>query len=111
MAENLKCAVKGCNQDAYVEVILYDVYPERKTVFFERDFTCPYLCANHMAQNETGRERRAPNLGGPSIIRSPTGDPPKGSASTGHWSVSRSGPNRAPVVADLVGNRRKSPGR
>jgi hypothetical protein len=23
-------------------------------VFLERDFTCPYLCGRHMAQNEAG---------------------------------------------------------
>ena len=44
---------RGVRDPAYVEVILYDVYPTEKTVFFERDHACPYLCAAHMAENET----------------------------------------------------------
>jgi hypothetical protein len=47
-----KCAVEGCKNPACVEVILYDVYPLEKHVFFERDFTCPLLCSSHMVENE-----------------------------------------------------------
>jgi len=47
-----KCSVKGCDKKAMVEVILYDVYPSAGHVFFERDFTCPFLCLEHMVENE-----------------------------------------------------------
>jgi hypothetical protein len=30
---------------------VYDLRPTG-TVFFERDFTCPFLCAGHMIENE-----------------------------------------------------------
>ncbi len=56
MDEKPKCVVKGCKRRAVVEVILYDVYPVEKTVFFERDHTCPYLCTDHMAENEAGAD-------------------------------------------------------
>jgi hypothetical protein len=36
------CAVRGCEEEAVVEVILYDVYWWRNTFFFERDHTCPF---------------------------------------------------------------------
>jgi hypothetical protein len=47
-----KCAVEGCKNPARVEVILYDVYPVEGHVLFEQDYTCPYLCAEHMVENE-----------------------------------------------------------
>jgi hypothetical protein len=54
------CGVDGCKNPAYVEVILYDVYPAEGHVFFQQDFTCPYLCTTHMLENEMGArgERR-----------------------------------------------------
>jgi hypothetical protein len=36
---------------ASAEVMLYDVNEDGQ-VFFERDFTCPYLCPRHIAENE-----------------------------------------------------------
>jgi hypothetical protein len=48
----VNCSVKDCKDPAYVEVILYDVYMADEGVFFEQDFTCPYLCAAHMVENE-----------------------------------------------------------
>jgi hypothetical protein len=46
--------VAGCDKTAAVEVRLFDIYlgyhPE---VFDKRDFTCPFLCAEHVAENET----------------------------------------------------------
>ena len=45
------CSVQNCSNHASAEVLLYDVY-ESGEVFFERDFTCPYLCAQHVAANE-----------------------------------------------------------
>jgi len=50
--ERIKCAVDGCGKNAAVEVILYDVYLAEEHVFFERDFTCPFLCDSHMVENE-----------------------------------------------------------
>lgn len=46
------CAVAGCGNRASVEVILYDVY-QHGEVYFERDETCPYLCCDHMVENES----------------------------------------------------------
>jgi hypothetical protein len=49
------CSVDGCTTPAEVEVILYDVYlADLREVYFQRDRTCPYLCAEHMAENEAG---------------------------------------------------------
>jgi len=47
----MKCSVEGCQREATVKVILYDVYPY-EDVFFEQDYTCPFLCAEHMTENE-----------------------------------------------------------
>jgi hypothetical protein len=47
-----KCNVRGCKNPAEFEVFLYDVYVPDERVFFERDFTCPFLCGEHMAENE-----------------------------------------------------------
>jgi hypothetical protein len=52
--DNPKCSVKGCEAPATCEVILYDVYTHNGEVFFERDFTCPYLCSKHIIENEEG---------------------------------------------------------
>lgn len=51
-----RCAAEGCDRDAHVEVILYDIYElpgGTAEVFLEQDFTCPYLCSNHLHENET----------------------------------------------------------
>ncbi len=61
MADKPKCSVAGCGADARVEVILYDVYTDMRDVFFEQDHTCPYLCGDHLVQNENGiRGERRP---------------------------------------------------
>ena len=52
MAGNPKCCVENCGEDAAVEVLLYDFYAEMLEVLLERDFTCPFLCSDHMAENE-----------------------------------------------------------
>ncbi len=54
--EKNKCAVDGCKKNAVVEVLLYDVYLGEQIVFFERDCTCPFLCAKHMVANEKGAD-------------------------------------------------------
>jgi hypothetical protein len=57
----MKCSAKDCGQPAVAEVILYDVYQSGQ-VFFERDFTCPYLCTEHLRENEEsiGSQERRP---------------------------------------------------
>lgn len=40
-----------CGSKADVEVVLYDVY-YYGDIFFERDYTCPFLCFKHMVENE-----------------------------------------------------------
>lgn len=52
MAETPKCSVENCGSDASVEVLLYDFYAEIPEVRLDRDFTCPFLCDDHMVQNE-----------------------------------------------------------
>lgn len=50
-----KCSVKGCNQPAEYEVIFYDVYlhpTNPVTVFYERHESCPFVCQEHLSQNE-----------------------------------------------------------
>jgi hypothetical protein len=47
-----KCSVKGCQREAEYRVILYDVYVNEEEVFFDQDNTCPFICGNHMAENE-----------------------------------------------------------
>ena len=46
-----KCKVKGCNNGAAYEVILYDFYASGE-VFFEQDDTCLFICTEHAIQNE-----------------------------------------------------------
>lgn len=46
-----RCSVEGCNESAAFEVLLYDRYSDG-VVFCEQDFTCPYLCERHQADNE-----------------------------------------------------------
>ena len=48
------CSVQQCNHEAQFEVILYDVYLFEGTVFFEQDYTCPYICVDHLRENEEG---------------------------------------------------------
>lgn len=51
------CSVPECPNSATVEVLLYDVYlhPDGG-VFSEQDRTCPFLCENHMIENEERAE-------------------------------------------------------
>ena len=54
MSEKLKCGVPGCDERPCFEVILFDVYPHwvERDVHFQQDSTCPYLCLDHMGENE-----------------------------------------------------------
>jgi hypothetical protein len=57
------CSVPGCSAEADCEVILYDFYPEDGHVFFERDFTCPFICAEHRIRNEEQSQQALGPLG------------------------------------------------
>lgn len=46
-----KCSVEGCGHEAAAEVRLYDVYADG-TGFDKQDYTCPFLCATHLLENE-----------------------------------------------------------
>jgi hypothetical protein len=56
-----RCAVPGCDRAAVVEVIFYDVYPSDDghvdDVVYEQDETCPYLCMEHLSENEARCQR------------------------------------------------------
>jgi hypothetical protein len=47
-----QCSAPGCTAPATVEVYLYDVYNATGEVFSEIDTTCPFLCSQHVKQNE-----------------------------------------------------------
>jgi hypothetical protein len=56
-----QCSVKNCTRKADYRVILYDVYISEQDVFFKQDFTCPFICREHMAENESqARGERRP---------------------------------------------------
>jgi hypothetical protein len=46
------CSVDGCKRKPYVEVILYDFYDFANETFYEQDYSCPFLCLEHMQINE-----------------------------------------------------------
>ncbi|WP_145408419.1 restriction endonuclease [Paenibacillus xylanexedens] len=53
-AIDTRCAVEGCTKPPEFKVYLYDYYEQPiNQEFMEHDFTCPYLCENHMNINET----------------------------------------------------------
>ncbi len=57
-----KCAVTGCEREAKYEVIFYDVYLYADvTVFYERHESCPFICHQHMAENEHGAKTGLPD--------------------------------------------------
>ncbi|WP_170140808.1 restriction endonuclease [Oceanobacillus arenosus] len=47
-----KCSVTGCENNADSEVYLYDYYDSTNEEFFEQDYTCPFICKEHMNINE-----------------------------------------------------------
>lgn len=49
-----RCRAPGCENEATVEVRLYDVYlqEEEELIFDEQDDTCPFLCGPHVRENE-----------------------------------------------------------
>lgn len=57
------CSVHGCITQADYEVIFYDMYRYggRAEVFYERHNSCPYLCEQHMSENELGAVTRLPD--------------------------------------------------
>jgi hypothetical protein len=59
--ETHRCCVTGCPSLAEYEVLHYDVDLHHGGVRFERDDTCPFLCFEHVVDNERRAvgERRA----------------------------------------------------
>lgn len=58
-----KCSVEDCGQPAEYEVVLYDYYDffEDPETFYEQDYTCPFLCQQHLDINEkNARGERRP---------------------------------------------------
>lgn len=52
-APETQCSVDECaNKPDYV-VLLYD-HGNNGSIFFEQDYTCPFLCESHMQENERG---------------------------------------------------------
>lgn len=47
-----QCSVVGCKNQADYEVIFYDYYTGLNHVHFEQDYTCPFICDEHMQENE-----------------------------------------------------------
>ena len=47
-----RCSVAECSHSAEYEVHLYDYYPAHDEEYLEQDFTCPFLCEEHMEENE-----------------------------------------------------------
>lgn len=61
-----KCSV--CDQEADFEVILYDFYESYNETFYEQDYTCPFLCQEHLEVNEknaTGERQARGNVNYP----------------------------------------------
>lgn len=58
------CSVPECTTEAAYEVILYDLYLEAGDVFFEQDETCPFICPQHMSENEQGMQGQREPRGG-----------------------------------------------
>lgn len=48
------CSVDGCKNQAEYEVIFYDYYTGINSVHFAQDYTCPFICDEHMQENEAG---------------------------------------------------------
>ncbi|MBO1628242.1 restriction endonuclease [Bacillus arachidis] len=56
-----KCTVDGCENRADYEVYLYDYYDFMNEEFLEQDYTCPFICEEHMQVNESSaRGERKP---------------------------------------------------
>ena len=50
-----ECSVKACEREAAYEVIFYDVYLYADvTVFYATHESCPFICHQHMTENEHG---------------------------------------------------------
>jgi hypothetical protein len=47
-----KCAVEGCERPAEYIVMLYNYRDELQEEFYEQDQSCPFLCEQHMTENE-----------------------------------------------------------
>jgi hypothetical protein len=54
--ETRRCSVEGCPSLAALEVMRYHLDPGEGAVRFERDPDCPYLCLEHVRDNERRAE-------------------------------------------------------
>ena len=55
------CSVEHCTRLPDYEVVLYDYYAFMNETFYEQDYTCPFICQNHMEENErTAKGERRP---------------------------------------------------
>jgi hypothetical protein len=50
--ETRRCGVEGCPSLAEYEVLHYDVDLHHGGIRLERDETCPFLCFEHLVDNE-----------------------------------------------------------
>jgi hypothetical protein len=105
-----KCAVPGCERAAVVEVILYDVYQYTDdrvyNVLYDQNYTCPYLCMEHLSENEQHCRRVMLDLppeklvlSGPEIV-----NPPQRREPAGQTRSYRSGGLRYPYTNRDGGN-------
>lgn len=46
------CSVDGCGNRADYRVLFYDYYAVYDEVFCQGDYTCPFLCTEHVTENE-----------------------------------------------------------
>jgi len=60
-AADRMCSVVGCNEVAACEVIQVNVHVPEGKIFYYHDETCPYLCCDHVVENEfAAKGRREP---------------------------------------------------
>jgi hypothetical protein len=50
-----QCQVPGCTRDAVFEVFVYQYagHPGQSEVRYKQDETCPFICEQHAAENES----------------------------------------------------------
>ena len=52
MMKKQRCCVTECSDDAGYEVIFYDFYLMQGEPFYKRHTSCPFICAEHLKENE-----------------------------------------------------------
>lgn len=56
MTKSQQCSVKGCSERAGYEVVFYDFYLTQGEPFYERHASCPFICSEHLKENEMTAE-------------------------------------------------------